>query len=89
MESEEIEKTLVLEKISPTAEISEEMDQSMEEYKGVIHDKLVNILPPMRGFQHHGTFIFVISKIPFMRKKSAKDESLLLARGYNVFYKEC
>ena len=64
-----------LEEISPTAEIFEEMDQSLEEYKGVVNDKFVNILPPMRGIQHHGIFILHCFIDPFMWKKSAKDES--------------
>ena len=52
------------------------MDQSLKEYKGVVHDKLVAILPLMRGIQHHDTFILHYFKDPFIRKKSAKDESL-------------
>ena len=46
MESDEIEKKSSLEEISPTAQIPEEINQSLEEYKGAVHDKLVDILAP-------------------------------------------
>ena len=75
VKSEKIEQTPVLEEISPTSEISEEMDQSLKGYKGVVHDKLVGILPPMRGIQHHGTFILHCFEDLFMRKKSANNGS--------------
>ena len=51
------------------------MDQLLKEYKGVVHDKLVAILPPMRGIQYHDTFILHYFEDPFIRKKRAKDES--------------
>jgi len=67
VESSEIEQSLSLEEVSPTAEISEEIDQSLEECNGVVHDKLLKILPLMRNIQqHHDTFILHDFKVPFL-----------------------
>jgi len=41
VESREIEQSLTLEEVSPTAKIFKEMDQSFEEYNGVVHNKLL------------------------------------------------
>jgi len=40
-----------------------------------VHDKLLEILPPMRDIQHHGTSILHAFEDPFMRRESARDES--------------
>ena len=48
--------------VSPTAEIPK-VDKSLEEYKRVGHDKLFELLPPMKDNQHHGILFFIISKI--------------------------
>ena len=70
-----IEQSFALEEISPIAKIFEETDQSLEGYNGVAHDKLLEILPPMKDNLHHGTFILYSSKDPFLPKKSAKDDN--------------
>ena len=75
VESREIKQSLALEKVSPTAKIFEKIDQSLEECNGVVYDKLLKILPLMKDNQHHGTFILYAFEDPFLRKKSAKDDS--------------
>ena len=57
MELKDIKQNIALEEVSPTAEIFLEIDQSLEEFKGVLHDKLLKILPPMKDIQHHSTLI--------------------------------
>ena len=75
MESKKIKQNLTLEEIILPAEVPEELDKSLDEYKGVVYDKLVDILSSRRDIQHHGTFILHSFADPFMRKKSVKDES--------------
>ena len=97
MESKEIKQSFSLEEVSPTAEISEEIDQSLEEYKRVVLDKLVDISLPMRDIQHRGTLFFMISKILSCGRRvskmkvlnSSSSYHLLSACGRNVFYKVC
>ena len=45
MEPKEVKQGIVLEKISPTAEVLKEVDKLLEEFKEIVHDKFVNILP--------------------------------------------
>ena len=45
----------------------------MEESEGVGHDKRLEILPVMRGIQHHDTFIHHDFEDPFMQEKSDRD----------------
>jgi len=47
---------------------------TLEESEGVVHDKRLEILPPMRGIQHHGTFIHHDFEDAFMREKSVENE---------------
>ena len=49
MESMEVKQSLILEEVSPTIEIPEEVDKSLEEYKGVGQDELFEVLPPMKN----------------------------------------
>ena len=39
---------IALEGVSPTAEIFEKIEPSLEEFKEVIHDELTKGIPPMR-----------------------------------------
>ena len=51
MESKETKQNLALvikEEVSPTVKIFKEIDQSLKESKGVMHDKILKILQPMR-----------------------------------------
>jgi len=57
VESKEIKQSLPLEEVSPTIEIPEKTDQSLEESKRVMHNKFLETLPPMKDIQHHGTLI--------------------------------
>jgi len=88
---------LALEKVFPTVEIHEKVESSLEESKWVVHDKLLEILPPMRDIQHYGIFILHDFEDLFMRKKSTIDESfnssssyhLLSVSVHNMFCKIC
>jgi len=44
VESKEIKLSLGLEEISPTSKILDKIKPSLEEYNGVVHDKLLKIL---------------------------------------------
>ena len=44
---------VVKEKVTPPAEISENIRPFLKEFKGVVHDELPEGLPPMRDIQHH------------------------------------
>jgi len=41
------------EEVTPPAEIPEKMRPLLEEFKKVMHDELLEGLPPMRDIQHH------------------------------------
>jgi len=74
MESEETKQNLTLvdkEEVSPTAEVLDEIGQSLEAYKGVVYDKILEILPSMKDHQHHGTFILHNFEDTFIQKESA------------------
>ena len=45
MEPKEVKQGIVLEKISPTAEVLKEENKPLEEFKEVVYDKFVDILP--------------------------------------------
>jgi len=38
---------IALEEVSPTIEVPEEVNKSLDEYRGVGHDKLLEVLPSM------------------------------------------
>ena len=65
MEPKEVEHNIILEEVSTTDEIPEEVDTSREEWKGVGHDKVLEILPPMKDNPHHIRLLFMVSKIFF------------------------
>ena len=68
-ESKETRQSLALvvkEEVSPTVKISE-IDQSLEEFIEVVHDKLLKTLPLIRDIQHHVTFILYDFEDHFMR----------------------
>jgi len=46
VEPKEVKEGIVLEEISPIVEVLREVDKSLEEFKEIIHDKFVDILPP-------------------------------------------
>ena len=48
VEPKKVEQSIALEEVSPTDEIFEEKNQSLEECNRVVHDKLLEILPPMK-----------------------------------------
>ena len=75
MEPKDIKQRIALEEVSPTSEISEEKDQSLKWCNRIAHDKLLEMLPPMKDNQYHGTFILHDFEDPFLRKKSVKDDS--------------
>jgi len=57
VEPKEIKQGVVLEEVSTTAEIFEEVDESQEECKGVGINKF-EVLPSMKDNHHHCTIIF-------------------------------
>jgi len=75
VEPKELKQGIILEKISPIAEVLKEVDKSLEELKEIIHDKFVDILPPIKDIQHHGASILYGFEDSFMRKESDRDES--------------
>jgi len=74
-EPKEVELGIILEEVSTTAEVPKEVDKSLEEYKGVKHDKLFEVLPPVEDIPDHGKVILYGFEDPFLRKKSDKDDS--------------
>ena len=77
MEPKETTQGFVLfdkDEVTPSTEIHERVEPTLEESEGVGHDKYLEILPLMRGIQHHGTFIHHGFEDPFMREESARDE---------------
>jgi len=42
-----------MKEVTPSAEVSEKVEPLLEESKEVVHDKLLEGLPPMRDIQHH------------------------------------
>jgi len=44
---------VVKEEVTPPTQIPEKMKPSLEEFKGVVHNKLPEGLPPMINIQHH------------------------------------
>ena len=48
VEPKDIKQGITLKEVSPTIKISEEIYQSLEEFKGVVHDKLLKTLPPVK-----------------------------------------
>jgi len=72
-----IKQSIALEEVSPTTEISEKIEPSLEEFKEV-HDKLTEGLPPMRDIQYQGTSIRHDFEDPFLRKENTRDESFQL-----------
>ena len=96
MEPKEVEQGIALEEGSPTTEISEEVDKSLDECKEVGHDKLFEVSPPVKDILYHGTSILHGFDDSFMRKESARDESFnffkfisLIISMCNVFPKIC
>jgi len=71
----EVEHGIVLEGVSPTVKVPEEIDKLPDEDKGVGHDNLLDVLPPMEDNRHLGTFIFYNFKDPFLQEENARDES--------------
>jgi len=61
-----------LEEVSLTIEISE-IEPSLEEFKKVIHDGLMEKLPLMRDIQYLCTSIRHDFEDPFLRKVNARD----------------
>jgi len=64
VESTEIKRRIVLEEVSTTGKIPEEIDKSLDECNEVGHDKLLEVLPPVEDTPHQQLF-FMISKILF------------------------
>ena len=93
MESKETEQSLVLEEVCPTAEIHEKVEPTLAEYNGVVREKLLEILPPMKALR----LFFMVLKILSCRRRvleikvlnSSSSYQLLSIRGRNVFYKLC
>ena len=75
MEPKEIKQRLVLEEVFPTAEIPEKVDKSLKESKEVVHDKLFEVLPPMKNNQHQGTYIHHDFEDPFLQEENAQDKN--------------
>jgi len=73
VESTEIKQSLILEEVSPTVEIPEEVDKPLEEYKEVGQDKLFEFLPPTKDNQHHATFILHHFEDPFLHNECVPD----------------
>ena len=77
MESKETTQEFILfdkGEVAPSTEIHERVELALEEFKGVGHDKCLEILPPMRGIQHHDTFVHHDFKDPFVWEESARHE---------------
>ena len=72
----EVEQGIILEEVSITTEIPEEVDKSLEECNGVVQGKLLKILPPINDNQYHGTFILHDFEDSFLREENTQDESL-------------
>ena len=70
VEPKERKQGIALERVSPTAEILEKIEPSLEEFKEV-HHELMKRLPSMRGIKHHGTSIRHDFKDPFLQEKNA------------------
>ena len=56
-ETKQRSSSVVKEEINLSSEVSEQVEQLLEESKGVFHNELLERLPPMRGIQHYIDFI--------------------------------
>jgi len=52
-ETKQIFALVVKEKVGPCIEVFEKMKLMLEEFKRVVHDELLEGLPPIRDIQHH------------------------------------
>ena len=62
-------------RVSPTIEVPKEVDKSLDEYKRVGHDELLEVLPSMEDNHHHDTVILHDFEDLFMQKENSRDES--------------
>ena len=76
VEPKEVEQNITLKGVSPTVEVPEEVDKSLEEYKGVEHDELLEVLPSMKDNHHNDTIILHNFKDPFLHNESTQDYSI-------------
>ena len=95
VEPKEINQSVVLEEVSIIAEILEEVNK-LQECKGVGINKF-EVLLSMEDNHHHDTIILHNFEDPFLRKKSANDDSSnffefispTISTWCNMFCKEC
>ena len=79
MESKETTRGAILfdkGEVIPSAEIHERAEPALEESEGVGHDERLEILPPMKDNQHHGTFILHNFEDLFLHNEFAQDYSV-------------
>jgi len=74
VEPKEIKHVIALGEVPTTAKISKEVDKLQDKCRGVGINKF-EVLPSMEDNHHHGTIILHDFGDPFLRKKSAKDDS--------------
>ena len=75
VEPKDIKQGIALEEVSPTVKMFKEIDQSLEECNRVAHDKLLEMLPPMKDNQYHDTFILHGFENPFLQKQIVKNDT--------------
>jgi len=75
VEPKEIKQGITLEGVSPTVEIPEKIEPSLEEFKEAVHEKLTEGLPPMKDIQHHDTSIRHDFEDPFLQEENAQDKN--------------
>ena len=83
VDPKEVAQSLALEESSTTAEITEEIDKSLEEYKGVGQYKLFEVLPSMKDIQHHSTFILHDCEDPFLHNVCVQDYKVHRSLDWN------
>ena len=73
MKPKEIKRSRALDEVSTIDEVPEEVDGALEEYKGVGHNKLFEVLPYMKDNQHQGTVILRNFEDPFLHTEFVQD----------------
>ena len=67
---------IALEEVSPTIEVPEEVDKSLDEYRGVGHDELLEVLPSMEDNYQHDTIILHDFEDHFLHNKFVPDHDI-------------